>query len=626
MPPTSCTVSLTLCTKVQVRSDGFEGADALQRSLESSCGTRAVSDSLLTLVPVYAPNTAIELDGRGLPFVSPSGAHTLRRCLRRFGWQKLDGVREPEGSGARLGKAHHDGMERYLRGTLRTADDLRRENYPNLTPEQWTTLRRIVRAALASGAYPEPRPGVVVAIEQDLGIACEHASWRGRADAILNPYAGSLLKNNVVRVDDHKTTRDLAYALTDTTLPADPQAIAYASAVHERYAVAGLPLAAVGLQWTYVQTHGEAAVQVARGAMTPSEAHERMQALDAEVGATVRELARVRPRVLDLDPSWDQCDAFGGCPHRERCGERPIMAALSAALDHAPRAGVKGDLVSQSQQYTFAEKFAAPQAPTYSPPSQAASPAQAAPQAQTYPQPSQAAPTQPQGPAQAPEQMGPPPSLQAVFAQGQQPSSGPPAQGPQSGPFTGVNRPDGPANGYPELQAAARPPEAFAAQTQTPQAVPFQAPPQSAPASQHQPQAPTQPVQQPPAPSTWSQPPPQFAQAPAPVHTPQVAVGFVLLVGAALAGALPFRRVIPFEALTARASAVLRERQGVQDFRLVDYGHGPGLLATALQGALLEAQVGQGDALLVSHLGPEWQAVGAALRAQAAGVIQGTVG
>lgn len=584
----------------------------MKRARQDPCGAYSVSDSLLTVVTVYATNTAIELDARGLPFVSPSGAQTLRRCQRRYGWQKLDGIREPQGSGARLGSAHHDALERYLRGTLRGADDLQRENYPDLTPEQWTTLRRIVRAVLASGAYPEPRPGVVIAIEQDLGLACENASWRGRADAILSVPPGPLWEHDVVDVHDHKTTRDLEFALDDSTLPTDPQAVFYASSTHERCATAGIPLALVGLQWTYVQTHGEAAVHVARGAMTPSEAHERMQALDAEVGAVVRELARTRPRVLDLAPSWDQCDAFGGCPHRERCGERPIMAALSAALDHAPGAGAKGDLMSQ-QQYTFAEKFAAP--------------------------------AQPQGPAPTqapPAQMGPPPSLQAVFAQGQQPPSGQPAptgqvglvmpaQGPQPGPYTGVNRPDGPANGYPELQAAARPSEVPAASSPqqaqsvlSPQYQQAQPAPSASQQYQHQQPAPVQAAPSP-APQSWSAPQAQ-PQALAPVQAPQVAVGFVLLVGAALVGALPFRRVVPLEALLARAAAVLRERQGVLDYRTVEYGNGPGLLAIALQGALLEAQVGQGDALLVSHLGPEWQAVGAALRAQAAGVIQGTVG
>jgi RecB family exonuclease len=551
-----------------------------------------------------APGTAISVDDRGLPLLSPSGAQTWRRCNRRFGWRYLDGFREPEGSGARLGKAYHAAMERYLLGTLRGADDLERADYPELTPEQWTTLRRIVKAALASGAYPEPRPGVVVAIERDLSLACANASWRGRVDAILTRPDRRLV------VLDHKSTRDLEYALTDETLPTDPQGVFYPAALTHP----GLDSAPIDLEWIYVQTHGAARVSTARATVTPTEADERMRMLDADVGSSVRDLLVQRPRVLDLEPSWDQCDAFGGCPHRERCGERPILAALSAALDHARALTRTGEPVQQQhlqQQIalpTFAEKYGPPQA---------------APAPQYVQQP-QSAPASQASPS-APAPSGPPAGLQAIFqgapapapaqwtppvAPSQPAPSAPPQPAP--GPYASdVNRPDGPSTNYPDLQAAAAPAQHALAAPQPAQTFAQTAQPQPAQAFV-QPQAQPQP-----------QPAPVQAQA---QPQPSVAFGFCLLVGGVAVGVLPFRRVIPIEHVIARATSVLRERQGVQDYRLVEYGGGPGLLLLHVQAALIEAQVGEGDAIVVSQVGPEWQVLGSALRAQAAGVFQAVTG
>jgi hypothetical protein len=562
---------------------------------------------------------ALSLDPHGRPLLSPSAAQLWQRCNRAFGWRYLEGLREPPKPSQRLGTAYHSAMESYLLGRLRSADELVRATLPELDDEQWRTLRRIVKAVLSSGVYPEPRPGVVVAVEQALSFVGANASWRGYADALLRP-------SGVLEVHDHKTTRSLDYGLTDESLPSDPQAVFYVAAVsHPRDGAT--PIA---LQWTYVQTHGAALVRAARCTMTATEAHERMTALDAAVGGAVVELVRTRPRVLDLRPEWSACDAFGGCPHRERCGERPILAALSAALDHprAPGADRTGDTLSQVTMQTFAERYgAAPTNPAATAPPQP-TPAATAASAQPAPDPLAAIFAQQ---SWTPQPQSPPPAASVPAAPVQE--QAPPAPAPQSpppGPYDAANRPGGPATAYPDLRAAAGGPVAQST-SQTPPTIASASMPQSYGSPQTAPQAPQ------PAPSSAqaapqhipAAPPPvpqhvqptQPAQSQAPTSHP-AATGFALVVGH-IQGASPFRRTIPFEAVVRRAADVLRERHGVPDFRLAEYGRGPGMLALAIQGALLEVQAGPGDAIVVGHVGPEWQAVAAGLMAQAAFTISG---
>jgi hypothetical protein len=556
---------------------------------------------------------ALSLDAQGRPLLSPSAAQLWRRCNRAFGWRYLEGLRDPPKPGQRLGTAYHRALESYLLGRLRSSDELRRADFAEIDDEQWRTLRRIVKAVLASGAYPEPRAGVVVAIERGLSFVGALASWRGYADALLRPAA-------ILEVHDHKTTRSLDYGLTDETLPNDPQAVFYAAAVsHPRDGA--MPIA---LQWTYVQTHGAALVRAARCTMSATEAHERMVALDAEIGGAAVELMRVRPRVLDLAPDWSACDAFGGCPHRERCGERPILAALSAALDSPRAPGAdrtpEGATLSQVTMQTFAERYGA-QSPLPAPAQMQVQPTQ-------QPQHQEQMPAHPSAPV---AQQSAPDPLAAIFAAQAQPwtqASAPaqtvhePApQGPPPGPYDAANRPGGPATVYPDLRAAAG---GFVAQSMPHAATPTPPEVHAAPAAAQmapqaaQTQAPVQPQVQQPAPA-----PVQQVQQPAPVQAQPTATGFALIVGH-IQGASPFRRAIPFEAVVQRANDVLRERHGVLDFRLAEYGRGPGMLALAIQGALLEVQAGPGDAIIVGHVGPEWQAVGAGLMAQAAFTIAGS--
>src|SRR5690606_6760128 len=130
---------------------------------------------------------------------------------------------------------------------------------------------------------------------------------------------------------------DLGYALDAAGLRRDPQALLYvAGALSDPGLAAGARRDAARARWIYVRTRGSAEVRPVTCEISLAEAGEGLEALDERVGRPVSHAAAAWTRgalrsALELEPNWGSaCEAYGGCPHRSRCGPRPVSVILES--------------------------------------------------------------------------------------------------------------------------------------------------------------------------------------------------------------------------------------------------------------------------------------------------------
>lgn len=218
-----------------------------------------------------------------LEHVSVSQIETYRDCPRKWGFNKLDGIESPPGSGAMLGSMVHTVLEKYLlEGT---------------EPDPKTPAGLIARAGL--GNLPKPPYEVEKAFDVDIA----GVRFTGRMDVILR---------DPLAVIDHKTTSDKRYALTAETLPENLQANVYA---HVGMRETGSTEATV--KWIYYSTKGTPKSWVVESTIVDGARHREIIARAAEDGRIM--LGHSGKRALDLEPNWNACSKYGGCPHKRRC-------------------------------------------------------------------------------------------------------------------------------------------------------------------------------------------------------------------------------------------------------------------------------------------------------------------
>lgn len=224
--------------------------------------------------------------------VSPSQLATFLECPRKWGWDKLEGLRSPPHPSAMLGQRVHAILEAWL--TNATPPD-RDETF--LVGNKVHYPGRIAEA----GLHHLPPPGTVY-VESSF-------RWRiftGRIDASWKGPEGPA-------VLDHKTTSNLDYAKTVEDLKTDPQAIVYASA-----ALAEDPSPHVDLFWVYYLTSPPYKTERVHLRVLREYAEEALRPLE-ELGEVLLAYRREGKRALDLPANANACGSFGGCPFVLKC-------------------------------------------------------------------------------------------------------------------------------------------------------------------------------------------------------------------------------------------------------------------------------------------------------------------
>jgi len=250
-----------------------------------------------------------------LPLISASQISLYRECARKWAWRYIAKIQTPPHPGAVLGTEVHDTqLGPYLRDG-RPFDYTRDSGY-------------IAAAGLAF--LPQPKsPGLVR--EKHFVLPSPAANGRfayqGYMDLWLPDSSQAPgMPGGAPFVGDFKTTSDLKWAKSEEVLGRDVQAMLYATdALFETKADI------VDLAWIYFQTRGPRRTKRTHLRVTSEQALDQFRGIER----TALEMFEARSTVTDplsLPPSPSQCEAYGGCPYRNRCNLSPAdrLAALSA--------------------------------------------------------------------------------------------------------------------------------------------------------------------------------------------------------------------------------------------------------------------------------------------------------
>ncbi len=246
--------------------------------------------------------------------VSASQIETYSGCKRKWGHRYIDKVEIPPNKSASDGSMIHSQFERYLKG----------ESLDYSTPAARLAAERAMPGI--ANLPPPGTPGMLVEhafnLETSKGLV-----FRGFVDLVVPdsatiPNASPLYVGDGCReyagvvpcIVDHKSTSSFRWAKSTDVLMTDVQAMIYAY-----WAMSHFKVPVVELLWNYVATKG--AASTTRRHLRVLQSHVVEQFL-GPITAVATELCvtyAAKPRVLDLPPSLEQCDAYGGCPYKGLC-------------------------------------------------------------------------------------------------------------------------------------------------------------------------------------------------------------------------------------------------------------------------------------------------------------------
>lgn len=376
--------------------------------------------------------------------VSASQISTAGLCLRKWGIEKLDGVKSPPGKYAERGLGVHGVLEGWL------------DKGEPIDPD--TEYGKIAAPGLKF--LPPPGTGLV---EQQFELRTGTAIYKGLFDLYEPPQAAvegqeAAFPEVVVKsvVTDHKTTSDFKWMKLPEDLRKDPQANIYAAAAA---AMGAQEHTHVELNWIYYRANaskpGARKVQLHvlpegmtvperpadvrpehYGAMSYGELGERFDAVE-QMASVLLDARRQGVRGADLEYNPEACNAFGGCPFRgvqcqlsmgqlirghmaqeQTLAERmqaqlkaksegtpaPAADAAAPSTPTTPTNGNGGDLAARMAA-AAASNAASPEAKAEAKATTTAAAAQAAPPAVNPPESAKPVPPQ-SGPAKQPDSPG----------------------------------------------------------------------------------------------------------------------------------------------------------------------------------------------------------------------------
>ncbi len=243
--------------------------------------------------------------------VSASQIETFRSCQRKWGWRALDKIEAPPNASAAKGTLIHAQYERYLKG----------ESLDYSTP----ALREAAERAMP-GIVNLPPPGTEgLLVEHGFSLQTSNGIlFRGFMDVVVPhahvvPGLAEWAASKGVGADnpcviDHKSTSSFRYAKTADVLNTDVQAMVYAYETMRAYRTP-----TVDLLWNYVSTKG--AADTKRVHLRVVSEHVAAQFLGPITDSATQIVTTyaAHPKVLDLRPNTDACDAYGGCPYKQLC-------------------------------------------------------------------------------------------------------------------------------------------------------------------------------------------------------------------------------------------------------------------------------------------------------------------
>ncbi len=267
----------------------------------------------------------------GVTVVSASQIQKAELCFRKWAFESIWGMREPQGRGAAFGDRVHVIHEGYLREG--TAPDPDESWQWDKTPPGQTVKTfypgRVALSMMPAGIYPAPRTGEV---ELHFVFKREPSIWY---QGLVDWHAYDRVTRRL-RVIDHKTSVDpKKYGLTTEApdpeddnprgqLRADTQGVIYAQALLDHYTMLELdaPPERVELIWNYGKADG-AKKHAYTAHAEFDDVNEIYARFEKDVHPIAREMHRLkqlRADPLTLTPSPNACRMYHQlCPHFDQC-------------------------------------------------------------------------------------------------------------------------------------------------------------------------------------------------------------------------------------------------------------------------------------------------------------------
>jgi hypothetical protein len=332
-------------------------------------------------------------------YVSPSELELYQSCQRKWAYKYVLKIDVPSHKSALLGTQVHKILENWLK---------------HATPPDLRTRQGAIAAELILLSPPPQMPGLQV--EHAFAFKSQRAWYTGVKDVRVKV-------GPIPIIGDHKTTSNLAYAKDRAQLLAHPQVPIYAT---DEFLDPSVDI--VEIRWNYVHTSGSHKTQPVWFQVGRNEIQDIFFGTLDPLAGEVEFMRMNEPDPQELPPTYETCEAYGGCPYLSICNPNPKERLYS--------------IMSQSSLLARLQSGQPPApngAPAAGPPPQGWAPPTGAaptPQQQYAPPPGGNEVPQFTPPAGAPQWQG------QVPQQWQQPQGNGPAFAPSP-------QPSGPAQGWP---------------------------------------------------------------------------------------------------------------------------------------------------------------------------------
>jgi hypothetical protein len=231
-----------------------------------------------------------------------SHVRTFESCKRKWSLNELFGFPDPDTMAKLFGTKAHKFREDWLRDS----------KLPTASKEGLAAQRGL-------NFLPAPGAGLLVehAIEKTLTGSLESVIYTGAIDLVDMRSAGLLLKG--VRLYDHKFTGNLKWAKTADELSRDVSAVFYAMEVRRLTREAGAEEEEISARWLYGERESTRVKPVDFVINRANQRERWAETLDS-VGQMKRHADQMGSFTWkDVEPNYDACNAYGGCPFKAQC-------------------------------------------------------------------------------------------------------------------------------------------------------------------------------------------------------------------------------------------------------------------------------------------------------------------
>lgn len=269
-------------------------------------------------------NDAPKLDKREHPYVfSASQIEQAQLCPRKWAFDKIDRLPKEDTEATKLGTAVHDQLERYLR---------------DATPIDTTCLAGKIAMSGIQHLPPPRSPGLRV--EEWFVRKHGQITFWGKKD-----YRFMDFSRRIPVVGDHKTCAAFSWAKSEEDLRTTVQSGMYG---WDEMEDAGTNIAE--LRWCYFRTKGGRASMPVYTQISRMEAEDVMASV-MDTSLILVEMLQIFPKgsAIEAPPNYSACEAFGGCPHKDKC-KPTAKSALAAIMTQKTNETLLADLKNRKMK------------------------------------------------------------------------------------------------------------------------------------------------------------------------------------------------------------------------------------------------------------------------------------